>query len=236
MFGGKAKHATAIEQARTNHAAAHERWAHACQRLRKQHEEAVATREVREQRRLAALAKEQEKYAEECRAREAEAAEHNATVDRLINELAFDVEPAIQEYVGIVLSNSVYPESFPVEYEHSFTLADRELTLSVRVPAPEALPVEKEYKYVKARDEITSTTLSAKAQKDRYSSAVWQVAVRTLHEIFEADRAGKIRSIALTVGTEAVAPATGKLEDVPFVQVAAAREAFDAYDLASIHR
>jgi restriction system protein len=110
----------------------------------------------------------------------------------------------------------------------------RELTLAVLIPEPSAVSAVKEYKYVKAKDEISPTALPAKAQKDRYASAVWQVAVRTLHEVFEADRAGKISSIALTVGVNRVSPATGQPETVPVVAVAADRETFSSFDLGNV--
>ena len=73
-----------------------------------------------------------------------------------------------------------------------------------------------------------------KAQKDRYAGAVTQVAVRVLHEIFEADRGGKIHSIALTVATCVISPATGLSENVPLVIVAADRETFGSFDLAKV--
>ncbi|UAC01839.1 hypothetical protein Dvina_23400 [Dactylosporangium vinaceum] len=102
------------------------------------------------------------------------------------------------------------------------------------MPEPGLVPRVKEYRYVKAADEITHTTLPVKQQKDRYAGAVWQVAVRTLHEVFEADRAGKIRSVALTVSTRTIAPATGLPEAVPLVIVAADRDTFTAFDLANV--
>jgi restriction system protein len=92
----------------------------------------------------------------------------------------------------------------------------------------------KEYKYVKAKDEIISSVLPVKAQKDRYAGAVTQVALRTFHEIFEADRGSKIHSIALTVGTEALSPATGLPGTVPLVIVAADRETFRRFDLSNV--
>ena len=133
-----------------------------------------------------------------------------------------------------MLSNSVYPDAFPVENAHSFDLASRELTLQVNIPEPSTVPSVKEYRYVKAKDEITASPLPAKAQKDRYTAAVHQVAVRTLHEVFEADRAGKIHSIALTVGVNRVAPATVQPEYVPLTIVAADRETFGSFDLANV--
>ncbi len=61
---------------------------------------------------------------------------------------------------------------------------------------------------MKAKDEIAATALPVKTGKDRYAGAVWSVEVRTLHEVFEADRAGKIHSVTLTVGVDRDAPAT----------------------------
>ncbi len=152
----------------------------------------------------------------------------------LINGLAFDVEAAIAQYVEIVLSNSVYPDVFPVTHNDHFDLATRELTLTATVPPPSAMPTVKEFRYVKAKDGITSSTLSTKEQKDRYASAVFQVAIRNLHEVFEADRNAKIHSIALTVVTRAVSPATGIEGTIPLVVAAADRETFTRFDLANV--
>ena len=106
--------------------------------------------------------------------------------------------------------------------------------MSVTVPEPSSIPTAKEYRYVKTKDEIVSTTLPAKERKERYANAVWQVALRTLHEIFEADRAAKIRSVALTVDLSTIAPATGRPERVPLAVVAADRDTFASFDLARV--
>jgi restriction system protein len=99
---------------------------------------------------------------------------------------------------------------------------------------PDGLRTEKEYKFVKAKDEITATALPKKDLKDRYSKTVYQVALRTLHEVFEADRAAHINTIALTVATEAADPATGLAKQTALVAVAAERESFLTFDLSNI--
>lgn len=233
-LGGKKKHAEAVAAAQQAHQKAVAEWQIQNQSRYEGHLALLAKREEKEKERLAKLSEAEAAYRAECEAREAEAGKRNAELDKFINDLAFDVEYAIADYVGIVLSNSVYPDVFPVDYDHSFDLANRELTLAVSVPEPTALPTVKEYRYVKAKDEIAATQLAAKAQKDRYTSAVQQVAIRTLHEVFEADRAGKIHSIALTVGVHRTAPATGLPEFVPLVIVASDRETFNAFDLANV--
>lgn len=234
VFGGKRRHAEAVERERTRFEQAQREWKEKMTRRARLYEKRVAAREQAEADRLVKLAEAEQTYKAECAHREAEAATKNDELTKFINDLAFDIEYAIEDYVGIVLSNSVYPDVFPVEHEHTFDLGTRELTLQVDVPEPGFLPSVKEYRYVKGRDEITATQLPAKAQKDRYNSAVHQVALRSLHEVFEADRAGKIRSISLTVGVNRVAPATGQPEFVPLVVVAADRETFNSLDLAKV--
>ena len=233
-FGGKKKHAEAVAKAQADFEAKGRSWHESAT---KQHAEHLANLEVREKaeaNRLVKLAEAEAAYRAECAQREAAAVSENEELTKFIKDLAFDVEHAIEDYVGIVLSNSLYPEAFAVEHDHSFDLATRELTMSVTVPEPASLPSVKEYRYVKAKDEIAESRVSATAQRDRYTAAVHQVAVRTLHEVFEADRAGKIHSIALTVGVDRVAPATGLPETVPLVLVAADRETFTGFDLSNV--
>jgi restriction system protein len=233
-LGGKKKHEEAVARARADYDAACRRWhedataVHAAYLIK--HEE----REQMERARLAKIVEAQRVYQEECRQREADAELQNSQLAKLINDLAFDVESAIEEYVDIVLANSVYPDAFPVDHDHRFDLGTRELTLKVTVPEATHIPTVKEYRYVKAKDEITSTALPVKTQKDRYANAVMQIAVRTLHEIFEADRAGRIHSISLIVGVQRNAPTTGRPETVPLVVVAADRDTFMGFDLAHV--
>jgi restriction system protein len=234
MFGAKKKHAELIALARTDYERAHREWYERNAAIHATFLSALGRREEAERQRLAQLQTAEGAYRAECRQREAEAEALNQALTTLINDLAFDVEAAIREYVGIVLWNSVYPEAFPVDHDYDFDLATRELRLRVTVPPPSAVSSVKEYRYVRAKDEITSTALPMKAQKDRYAAAVTQVALRALHEIFQADRSGKIHSIALTVGTEALSPATGLKESVPLVIVAADRETFRRFDLSNV--
>jgi restriction system protein len=234
LFGAKKRHAELIAQAQAEHERVRREWYEKNTAMYNAHIAEAQRREEVERRRLERLSATEAQYKLECQQREAEAEARNQELDKLINNLAFDVGSAIHEYIGIVLSNSVYPDAFPVSHDHEFDLSSRELRLTVTVPQPSDVPAVKEYKYVKAKDEITATLLPLKARKDRYAGAVYQVAVRILHEIFEADRGGKIHSIALTLGTEALSPATGLSDAIPLVIVAADRETFSRFDLTNV--
>lgn len=92
----------------------------------------------------------------------------------------------------------------------------------------------KAHRYQRNIDDIVTTDLSQKAQRDLYTAAVHGVALRTLHEVFEADRDGHVRSMSLRVLTEAPNPATGITDAIALVEVAAERESFNRMDLAQV--
>ncbi|MGV9824622.1 hypothetical protein [Gordonia sp. NPDC003429] len=195
--------------------------------LRHQHEQAESDRLVR----LDAARREHDAR---CQKEEARVAQHNRKIDEFIRSMENNDTAAIDEYVGIVLANSVYPEAFEVSHDYAFDGDLKELTLSVSVPPPDAIPSVKSVKYVATADELRATMLSQKAQRDRYNGAVNAVALRTLHEVFEADRSHHVDSIAMTVGTTLIDPATGHHATIPFVRVAATRDQVLGLNLARV--
>jgi restriction system protein len=171
-FGGRKKHeeararALAEYQERCQSLTEHANAAHAA------YQRELARCKQLEDERVAKLTAARSRYDDECRQRETEAAEHNAHLDRLINELAFDVPWAIQEYVGIVLSNSVYPDCFQVEHDYRFGWR-QELTLTVGSQLS-SLPAVKGMVRQGPRRDLRERY--AEGQKDWYA-LLWQVAL-----------------------------------------------------------
>ncbi|MCB9610685.1 MAG: hypothetical protein H6807_08570 [Planctomycetes bacterium] len=231
---GKRKHLQEVERSVARHERMKVEWKANLRNAEILRAAALDRRNKDEKKRLAALAKEREKYEAACAVREEEAAKQNEALDQLITNLAYGDVKAVEECVSIVLANSVYPDSFPVNHEFEFDAPNAELKLRALLPGPDKLSTVKAYRYKKSTDEITSTQLTQKACKDTYALAVNQVALRSLHEVFEADRRGIIKSISLEVGTSTINPATGLETYVPFVAAAAERESFVELNLASV--
>jgi restriction system protein len=233
-FFGKKKHAEAVANAHWIYEQAMNEWRNGCRNMETARLKAKEEHEQAEERRLVTLEAERKRYTQECAARELDVIERNNRLDELIANLGYGTTEAIQEYISIVLSNSVYPEHFQVVHEFEFDPLTAELQLRVFVPGPSDIPKIKLYKYTKSSDEITSTALSQKECRDRYAGAIHQVALRSLHEVFESDRRGLIKTIAIEVGAETIDPATGQQIYVPFVIAGAERETFLAFDLSAV--
>jgi restriction system protein len=234
LFGGAKHHAEQVAQAQADFAEKYDAWQAAVNQLPAMRLKQMQEHQAREQHRLETLNHVRQAYEAECQQREAEARDANRELDKLISGLAANVDEAVQEYISIVLSRSVYPECFPVSHAFEFDSDTRELSLTVTVPTPADVPSVKEYKYTKAKDEIRAITLSQKNREDRYASAVWRVALRTLHEVFEADRDERIQTIALRVGVERVDAATGRPKPISLVTVASDRASFATVNLGNV--
>lgn len=231
---GRSKHAETVAKAQEAHEQSLAQWRAILEQIPTRHQATLEAHARIEAERVAALGAARARYAKECATREAEAAENNKQLDELIANLGYGTPKAVQEYVSIVLSNSVYPEHFAVTHAFEFEPSSAELRLRVLVPGPDKIPTVKAYKYTKSTDEITATSLSQKACRDRYTSAVHMVALRSIHEVFESDRRALIRTISLEVGTETVDPATGQQTYLPFVVVSAERESFLKFNLSAV--
>jgi restriction system protein len=233
MFGKK-KHSEAVAAAEAAYGSAMVRWRAEVDNVDGRRQESAAAHAKAEADRKSKLKDERGRYSADCAAREAEAVESHQALDELIANLGYGTVDAVQEYVSIVLSHSVYPEQFPVTHDFSFDAATAELRLRALVPGPDEVAHVKAYRYTKASDSVTSATLPRKEVKERYARAVYQVALRSIHEVFEADRRGLIKTISIEVGTNIIDKATGKHAYVPFVAVGAERDAFLEFDLSAV--
>ncbi|MFF0607859.1 hypothetical protein ACFYUD_04215 [Nocardia tengchongensis] len=233
-LGGNRRHAAQMEAAQQEYQGRVQHWQHALTHtcalnavLRNRWRQQEATRK-------AALADAQRRLEETNSERRRQAEESNARLDELITRLRQRQPAAMDEYVAIVLANSIYPETFEVSYEHSFSAGDHELHITVLAPPPDAFPTTKAFRYNKTNDEITATTLPAAETKRRYASAIAQTALRTAHEVFEADREGIIDSIALSVAVDTVDTATGHNTRIDLIRLATDRADFLPLELSRV--
>jgi restriction system protein len=134
----------------------------------------------------------------------------------------------------MVLGNSVYPEDFPQHYRLAYVPESRQLVIEYELPTMDVVPTVREYRYIKTRDEVASTGRPVKEVRDRYSSVVTQVTLRTLHEVFEADRTPWIDTVVLNGVVDTVDPATGKAIRPCLVTVRATRDQFAELNLERV--
>ena len=94
---------------------------------------------------------------------------------------------AISDYCEMVLTNSEYPDYFPQQWDLDYQAESEILIVDYSLPDIDSLPSIKTVKYNISRDEFTETHLSNAALNKLYDQLLYQIALRTIHKLYEAD-------------------------------------------------
>lgn len=116
---------------------------------------------------------------------------------------------AIVDYCDMVLSNSIYPDSFPQKFDIEYNAITETLIVEYSLPAPTDIPTLKEVKYIQSRDEMKESHLSKAAFNKLYDDLLFQITLRSIHELYEADDIDAIQSIVFNGWVNSIDKATG---------------------------
>lgn len=160
--------------------------------------------------------------------------EGNAAVDARKEQYEQILPEAITDYCDMVLSNSKYPDSFPRKWELDYRPETKILLVDYRLPAIEDLPKLKEVKYVQSRDELLDVLLSDSELSRIYDDLIYQITLRTLHELYEADAVNALDAIVLNGWVKSIDKRTGKEINPCIISIQANRNEFLSLNLEKI--
>ena len=143
-------------------------------------------------------------------------------------------QSAVSEYCNLVLSNSIYPDYFPKDWDLDYNENSRTLLIEYVLPSPEVIPTLKEVKYIQMKDDFKETHISEKEREALYESLLYQIALRTIHEQFEADTAKAIDAVTFNGIVTAVDKTTGHNATSCILSILAQKEPFLKINLADI--
>ena len=162
-----------------------------------------------------------------------QAADH-ATVDA--KRAAYESKnlEAIIEYCDLVLSTSRYPDYFPQEFDIDYDPTAKTLIVDYQLPAPDDLPRLKGVKYTASRDDFEEQFIGESQASNLYDNVLYQVVLRTIHELFEADVISALDAIVLNGFVTAVDRTTGKPVTSCVLSLRANRSEFLNINLAQV--
>lgn len=159
---------------------------------------------------------------------------NNAEIDKNRENYMARDPGAIIDYCDSVLSNSLYPDFFPKEWDIDYIDDSRTLIIEYILPEPNMLPSVKEVKYIQSKDNFKETFLSDKEKESLYDDLLYQVTIRTIHEIFEADVAEAIDSVAFNGLVTSIDKTTGHNVTTYILSIQAKKEIFEKINLADV--
>ena len=141
---------------------------------------------------------------------------------------------AIAEYCDLVLSSSNYPDYFPQEFDLEYALIAKTIIVDYQLPAPDNIPHLKAVKYIASRDEFEEQYISETQLPKLYDDVLYQVVLRTVHELFEADIINAIEAIVFNGIVTATDRTTGKPTTACVLSLRANRAEFLEINLAQV--
>jgi restriction system protein len=143
---------------------------------------------------------------------------------------------AILAYNTMVLERSEYPVNFPQEFKVTYSVDSKELVIDYELPNKDIIPAVQEFKYIKSRDLIDKKPKKAKEIADIYADLICSIALRTIHEIFEADQNDSVQVVTFNGFKKAVDKSTGK-DIAPFIiSIRVTKAAFVELNLKNIDK
>ena len=153
-----------------------------------------------------------------------------------LKEKYFDKEKfAILEYCRIVLSNSVYPDFFTKEFVVDYDSNNEILVIEYSLPDIDNFPTLKEVKYFASKNEVKEFHISEIQLSKFYDETMYKVALRSFHELFEADITDSLKAISFNGWVNSVNRATGKYENKCILSVQTQKSEFIEIDLAKVN-
>lgn len=161
--------------------------------------------------------------------------QHVEEISALQRGVAARQPEAVVRYLDLVLEAADYPDGFPHSWRLAYSSASGHLAVEYELPTMDVVPVEKAFKWVKSSDTINPAARPATQIRIIYTEVVRQTALRVVHEVLEADRAGVIRTVVLNAYVNGTDPATGQQVHRCLVALATSRERFLGIDLARVN-
>jgi restriction system protein len=189
--------------------------------------------EASRQARLAAL---KAAHAQKVEQQLARVRQRNAEVDELSAAYRDGQPSAVMAYCCMVLERSSYPEGFPQEFRLAYLPEPKELVIDYELPTFSIVPRVAEYRYVKSKDVIDEKARKASDIKDIYQEVVAAVALRTIHEVLEADQGAHLSVVVFNGFVNGVDSATGQDVRPYLISVRTTKKRFAELDLSRIEK
>jgi restriction system protein len=161
-------------------------------------------------------------------------ADSSAAVDRKREAYEVRDPEAILDYCDLVLSSSEYPEWMPKEWDLDHNPENGILVVEYSLPALDQIPRMSEVRYVQSRDEFTEKVLPDAQLRTLYDVVVYQIVLRTVHELLEADTVGALEAVVFNGRVTSVDPRTGHETTACILSLQAPKTEFVAINLAQV--
>ncbi len=160
--------------------------------------------------------------------------EYNLNIDEIKGGYRRKSENSIRDYCKIVLRDSIYPIEFKKNTTIQFSSDDSTLQVDYNLPNQSKIPKAVNLKYIKSRGKFQEKLLTQSQHNQLFDSVIYQICLRTLYELFSADKIDAIKSIIVNGRVTDINTATGHEESKCIVAIRVEKDKFTEVNLSNV--
>lgn len=189
-------------------------------------------RDLAEARREDWVRQQHEEHAQTVSAHQAELVKHNSEISEWQRNWTARDRTSVERYLVEVAKRISLPAGLPKVAEIAYSPRGEQVVARVELPARDIVPSVTRYSYVVSKDEQRATARPRTQIAELYRSAVSQIALLYIRDIFDADLA--IQSVDVNCHVHTTNPATGHLEYPCLISVSVERSVFSGLNLREV--
>ena len=199
-----------------------------------EHEQEIAKWQKTNERKEIENSKRKEKYEAALEQWNAGCIQQESEVAKLKTHYGELNPSAVKYYCKLVLSFSKFQDGSHREFDFDYIPETKILIVDHALPAPDDLVRVKEVKYIKSTNEFVEVEFSDSEFNQIYDDILYQVCLRTLHELFDADKGNALSAVVFNGWVESVDKATGRDAKGCVLSVQARKGDFQKINLARV--
>lgn len=158
----------------------------------------------------------------------------NQKVDMLAAQWIAGEPAAVEEHASIVLEASSHDEIVPKKWDLQYDAETKLLIVDYELPCPDDIPSAKTVRFVASTGELNETSISARDKKALYDDLCFQLCLRSVHELFEADTHDHLSCIVFNGWTDSIDPSNGQQVTATILSLMVSKADFMAINLSGV--
>lgn len=176
----------------------------------------------------------EERYINQKEEFERQKQEYNDEIRKWKSDFEQSEQYAIERYIEIVLENSKYPGNLRKDFKIEYKKDQKIIIVSFDLPNTEDLSNIEGYRYIKTKNEINPIEMKKNVYEDFYEDVIFQIALRTIHEIFDSIENDSIEMIVFNGFVTGVDKTNGKEFTNCIISLQVDRNSFEDINLERV--
>jgi restriction system protein len=143
-------------------------------------------------------------------------------------------QQAVAQNCELALAASRYPDIVKKEFTGNYSGDSRIAVIDYCLPCKSDIPTLSRVTFIQSRNEYKEAHISDAERNRLYDDVLYQIALRSLHEVFESDLVAAIDAVVFNGWVEDVNPATGRPVTGCLLSVQAKKDEFAGIELSNV--